>query len=277
MKKVILVTGASSGIGKITAIKLAKEGHIVYGTSRDKKRIKNLENYNIIPLTLDVTKDSSIKNAVSKIIKEQNKIDVLVNNAGYGSYGAVEEVPINEGRQQFEVNLFGLARLTQIVIPYMRKRRSGQIINISSVGGKVYTPFGAWYHATKFAVEGFSDALRLELKPFGIKVTIIEPGAIKTNWDNIALEKLNKVSGKGPYKKLVKITTKFFKDSYKKGRGAKPDVVAFSISKAIKSKKPKFRYATPWDAKIFIAFRWLLNDKAFDKLVRTLMKWPKKP
>ena len=141
---------------------------------------------------MDVTDDDSMVGGVERIVAEQGRIDVLVNNAGYGSYGAVEDVPIDEARRQFEVNVFGLARLTQLVTPHMRKQGSGRIINISSIGGKFYEPLGAWYHATKFAVEGFSDSLRIELSPFGIDVVIIEPGPILTEWNEISRESLTR-------------------------------------------------------------------------------------
>ena len=140
-----------------------------------------------------------MQSAVSQIIASEGRIDVLVNNAGYGSYGALEDVPLSEARSQFEVNVFGAARLTQLVLPQMREQRSGTIVNITSMGGKIYTPLGSWYHATKFALEAISDCLRMELKPFGIDVVVIEPGGIKTEWGGIAAEKVRAVSGTGPY------------------------------------------------------------------------------
>ena len=148
---------------------------------------------------MDVTDDASMVAGVERIIAEHGRIDVLVNNAGYGSYGAVEDVPIDEARRQFEVNVFGLARLIQLVTPHMRAQQSGRIINISSIGGKFYEPLGAWYHATKFAVEGFSDSLRLELAPFGIDVVIIEPGPIRTEWNTISRDSLVETSRGGAY------------------------------------------------------------------------------
>ena len=184
-KKVILVTGASSGIGYQTAEQLAKEGHIVYGAARRVDAMKPLEAFGVTPVRLDITDEASIKEALNVIISKENRIDVLVNNAGYGSYGAVEDVRIDEARMQFEVNIFGLARLTQLVLPYMRKQKSGRIINVGSMGGRLTSYFGAWYHATKYALEAFSDGLRMEVADFGIDVSIIEPASsLLTNWPN---------------------------------------------------------------------------------------------
>jgi NAD(P)-dependent dehydrogenase (short-subunit alcohol dehydrogenase family) len=160
MKKVILITGASSGMGKETAIQLLKEGHIVYGAARRVEQMQDIVNDGGFAIALDVSSEQQIINGVAQIIKEQGKIDVLWNNAGYGLYGAIEDIKIEEARRQFEVNLFGLARITQEVLPYMRKAGQGLIINTSSMGGKMYTPLGAWYHATKHALEGWSDCLR---------------------------------------------------------------------------------------------------------------------
>src|SRR5512145_1253867 len=164
--KVALVTGASSGIGEATALELLARGFVVYGAARRVARMQGIADRGGRILELDVTDDDSMRAAIDTILAERGRIDVLVNNAGYGSYGALEDVPIDEARRQFEVNVFGLARITQLVTPHMRAQRSGRIINISSIGGKFYEPFGAWYHATKFAVEGFSDSLRMELRPF---------------------------------------------------------------------------------------------------------------
>src|SRR6476620_2526998 len=192
--KVALVTGGSSGIGEATARALAADGFVVYAVARRTEPMAALSESGVHLFSMDVTADASVVAGVDRIIAEQGRIDVLVNNAGYGSYGAVEDVPIDEARRQFEVNVFGLARLTQLVTPTMREQGSGRIINISSIGGKFYEPLGAWYHATKFAVEGFSDSLRLELAPHGIRVVIIEPGPIRTEWNTISRDGLVEVS-----------------------------------------------------------------------------------
>ncbi len=190
MKKVILITGATSGIGFQTAQYLSKEGHIVYGAGRRADKLEQLKAFGVQGVKLDITDEQSMLAAVAEIISTEGRIDVLVNNAGYGSFGAVEDVELAEAKQQFEVNLFGLARLTQLILPHMRKQRSGKIINISSMGGRITTYFGAWYHATKYALEGFSDALRMEVKEFGIDVIVVEPGGIKTDWGSIAADHL---------------------------------------------------------------------------------------
>lgn len=158
-----------------------------------------LEKDGITPVALGLTKDESIVECVNTIFSKEKRIDVLVNNAGYGSYGAIEDVPLEEGRRQFDVNLFGMARLIQLVTPTMRKNHDGKIVNISSMGGKVWMKFGGWYHATKYAIEGLSDCLRMELKPLGIDVIVVEPGGIKTDWDIIAAENLKKTSANGAY------------------------------------------------------------------------------
>jgi len=166
-KTVALVTGASSGIGKETVKKLLEAGYTVYAAARRVEKMNDLADLGASILKMDVTDRVSIEAGVTNILYGERSIDVLVNNAGYGSYGAIEDVPLEEVRRQFEVNIFGLARLTQLVLPGMREKRFGKIVNVSSMGGKIYTPFGGWYHATKHALEGLSDSLRLETAPFG--------------------------------------------------------------------------------------------------------------
>src|ERR1700761_8901588 len=196
---VALVTGASSGIGEATAQRLHGLGYVVYGLARRVNRMAGLDRIGIRTLAVDVTDEQATTAAIEQIVAEQGRIDVLVNNAGYGSYGALEDVPLSEARYQFEVNVFGLARLIQLVLPPIRRQGSARIINIPSIGGKIYEPLGDWYHAAKFAVEGLSDSLRVELRPFGIDVVIIEPGPIRTEWSEIAREKLLASSAAGAY------------------------------------------------------------------------------
>jgi len=270
MKKVVLITGASSGIGKRTALLLVQQGLIVYGAARRLDKMQDLKEAGVRLLQMDVTDDSSMIKGVQEIIDAEKHIDVLVNNAGYGSYGALEDVPITEAKHQFDVNIFGLARLTQLVLPQMRSQKSGRIINISSIGGKIGEPHGSWYHATKFAVEGLSDSLRTELKQFGIDVVIIEPGAIKTEWNVIAREHLIKVSGNTVYKDLVSKHAKMLKSADK--IGSEPVVIAKVIAKAISSKKPKTRYAAGGGAKLVLFARRILSDRAFDKLMLNVMR-----
>lgn len=270
-KKVVLITGASSGIGKETAKLLVENGHIVYGAARRLDKMNDLKEAAIKLLEMDVTNDESMVKGIQKIIETEKRIDVLVNNAGYGSFGALEDVPLSEAKYQFEVNIFGLARLTQLVLPHMRKQQSGKIVNISSMGGKFGESHGAWYHATKFAVEGLSDSLRMELKQFKIDVVIIEPGAIKSEWGGIAKENLLKVSGNTPYKNLAAKHAALIDETYKRV-GSEPIVIAKTIAKAINSNNPKTRYTVGGGAKLLLFMRRILSDKLFDKIFLSQLK-----
>lgn len=270
MKKVALVTGASSGIGKETARLLVQNGYRVYGAARRLEKMADLENEGVKLIAMDVTDETSLVNGVNEILQTENRIDLLVNNAGYGSFGALEDVPLSEAKYQFEVNIFGLARLTQLVLPGMRAQHSGRIINISSIGGSFGEPHGAWYHATKYAVEGLSDSLRMELKQFGIDVVIIKPGAIITEWGSIASDNLLKVSGNTAYKTLAHKHVKMFEKTYK--MGSQPIVVAKTIVKAAMAARPKTRYATGGGAKIILFMRKILSDRMFDKMFLSMMK-----
>ncbi len=266
---VVFVTGASSGIGLATAERLLARGHTVYGGARRVDRMEPLVAAGGHALALDVTDDASMEAAVQTVLDAEGRIDALVNNAGYGSYGAVEDVPLDEARRQFEVNLFGAARMIQLVLPSMRARRSGTVVNVSSMGGKMYTPMGAWYHATKHALEGFSDALRLELADHGIDVVIIEPGAIQTEWGDVAMEHLMETSGSGPYADLAAKTKGLMDGAYADGKGSSPEIVAEAITAALEADRPKTRYAIGQGAKAAILGRWLLPDRAFDAVLRS--------
>lgn len=265
MKKVILITGASSGMGKVFAEDLAQEGHIVYGAARRTDLLQELEKKGVKTIALDVTSDESMQNCVQQILKQEGKIDVLINNAGYGSYGTIEDVPMEEAKRQFEVNVFGLARMTQLVLPSMRKQKSGTIINISSIGGKIATPFGAWYHASKFAVEGMSDSLRTEVKPFGINVVVIEPGGVKSEWAEIAYDNLIKTTENTAYSEMANKFKKAFGTTISKN--AEPQVISRLVSKAIASKNPKTRYSGGYMAKPALFFRRWVGDKTMDKIL----------
>lgn len=270
MAKIVLITGASAGIGRAAAELLLRNGYKVYAGARRVERMKDLEGLGGAVLALDVTAEASLKSAVDTILKNEGRLDILINNAGYGAHGAVEDVPIEEARRQFETNVFGLARLTQLVLPHMRAAGSGTIINISSIAGKITMPTGGWYHASKHAVESYSDALRLEVAQFGIKVIIIEPGPIRTEWDNTALVNLEKYSGAGAYGPLVKRLTEKFRAGYRSGAPG-PEVVAEVILKALRAGRPAARYPVPFRASFIIFLKWLLPDRLLDWGIRRLL------
>ncbi|ADB37456.1 oxidoreductase [Spirosoma linguale] len=267
MSKVILITGASSGIGKETAKKLIIEGHKVYVAARRIDQMQDLQLAGGIALPLDITNEENIQQVVDIIIGREGKIDVLFNNAGYAIYGSVEEIPIQEARRQFEVNVFGLASLTQKVIPFMREARSGTIINSSSMGGKMYTPMGAWYHASKHAIEGWSDCLRLELSPFNIHVVILEPGLIATEFSDVMSGPMVARSGSGPYANIVKGVA-----SSASMAMSPASVIAKTVSTIVGSRKPKTRYRVGNRAKPMVWMRVNLGDRLFDKIIMSQVK-----
>ncbi len=268
--KVAIVTGASSGIGAATARRLSTGGYRVYAGARRTERMAELAALGIVPVSLDVTDDLSMAALVDRVMSEAGRIDLLVNNAGYGSYGAVEDVPIAEGRAQLEVNLFGLARLTQLVLPHMRAAGRGKVVNVSSVGGHFGEPLGAWYHASKFAVEGFSDSLRLELRDFGIDVIVVTPAAIKTEWESIALKGAERHSGEGAYADHVRGMRALYARAE---RGAvDPTVIADAIWAAVTARRPKARYVAPLFGRVLVTVRRVLPDAAFDRLLRRAIR-----
>ena len=272
--KIALVTGASSGIGEATALKLQALGYTTYAAARRVQRMEHLTRSGIRPLAMDVTDEEAMQSAVSQIIAEEGRIDVLVNNAGYGSYGALEDVPLAEARSQFEVNVFGAARLTQLVLPHMREQRSGTIINITSMGGKIYTPLGSWYHATKFALEAISDCLRLELGPFGVNVVVIEPGGIRTEWGGIAAEKARAVSGTGPYASQGNAVAASLSSESMQRRSSSPDLIARTIARVVTARRPRTRYAAGFGAKPLIFLHRLLPNRWFDAFIRRAIGVP---
>ena len=265
--RVALVTGASSGIGEAAAVELARRGFTVYGAARRVERMAALVDRGLHVIGMDVTDDASMTSGVERILREQGRIDVLVNNAGYGSYGALEDVPMEEARRQFEVNVFGLARLTQLVLPHLRAQHSGRIVNVSSIGGKMYEPLGAWYHATKFAVEGLSDSLRVELAPHGVHVIVIEPGAIRTEWGGISAASALERSGDTAYAKQARQLANVYDVADRPGVGADPRVVGVVIANAVTARRPRTRYAVPTSAKAILLARRLLTDRAFDAVI----------
>jgi NAD(P)-dependent dehydrogenase (short-subunit alcohol dehydrogenase family) len=267
-KPVVLVTGASSGMGKDFALRLISEGYMVYGAARRTDRMGGIETAGGRVISLDVTDDVSIASCVDQIIREQGRIDVLINNAGYGQFGALEDVPMEEAHRQMEVNLFGPARLTQLCLPHMRARKFGRIFNISSIGGKFATPLGGWYHASKHALEGYSDALRNEVRPFGIDVIVIEPGAIESEWSGIAGDEAERYSGKGIYAGLVAK----FRKMQGSIKGPPPHVISDLIVRGLKAKLPATRYHGGGYAGTLLFFRHWLSDRGFDWLLMAALR-----
>jgi NAD(P)-dependent dehydrogenase (short-subunit alcohol dehydrogenase family) len=267
--KVALVTGASAGIGKSIVRRLLREGWTVYGAARRVDKMEDIQSEGAKVLSLDVTSEESMKAAAEKLLADEGRIDALVNNAGYGSYGAIEEVPLSEARRQFEVNVFGLIRLTQLFLPAMRQTRSGTIVNISSMGGRIWMPIGGWYHATKHALEVLSDALRMETRPFGIRVVVVQPGSIKSEWSGIAADNLQQHSKGTAYSSLVEPMVRALRTP---PFAADPDVIATAVSKAVSSRRPRRRYATPMDAKLMIFLRWLLPEGAWELMMKAAIR-----
>ena len=268
MKKVILVTGASSGIGFDAAVALAKQGHRVYAAARRVERMEPLKAFGVVPLRMDVTDDASMEAGVRTVLEAEGRIDALVNNAGYGYFGAIENVPLEEARRQLEVNVFGLARLCQLVLPSMRAQASGRIVNISSVAGKAVLYFGGWYHVSKFSVEALSDALRMELKPFGIDVSMIEPGGIKTNWGIIAADHLAESSKDTPYEAEGLRESETMRKAYSMRLLSNPSVVTRAISKAVNSRRPRARYRVGFGAHTLVFLHTILPARWWDALFR---------
>jgi short-subunit dehydrogenase len=267
-KKVALVTGASSGIGKAIVKRLLADGLTVYGAARRIDQMQDIRAQGAKVLALDLTDEDSMQSAVAKLLDAEGRIDVLINNAGYGSYGAIEDISIAEARRQFEVNLFGLVRLSQLVLPTMRAAYSGMIVNISSMGGRIWMPIGGWYHASKHALEVVSDALRVETRPFGIHVVVVQPGAIKSEWSGIAADHLIASSRGSVYGVQSDVMARAMRNP----SGASPEVVAAAVSRAVNSKKPRRRYAVPVDAKALIFLHWLLPTGAWETLVGFLVR-----
>ncbi|MEU7560353.1 oxidoreductase [Streptomyces eurythermus] len=273
--KTALVTGASSGIGEATALKLIALGYTVYGAARRTDRLRKLAERGVRPLAMDVTDDDSMRSGVDRIVAETGRIDVLVNNAGYGSYGALEDVSQEEARRQFDVNVFGAVRLTQIVLPHMRALRSGTVVNVTSMGGKIHTPLGGWYHGTKFALEALSDCLRMEVRPFGIDVVVIEPGGIRTEWSGIAADHLEKSSAGGAYSGQAEAVAASMRSEAMVKRMSPPTVIADAVGKAVTARRPRTRYATGFGARPLLALRRVLPDRAFDAMMARSVGLPR--
>jgi NAD(P)-dependent dehydrogenase (short-subunit alcohol dehydrogenase family) len=266
--KVILLTGASSGIGYDASVALARQGHKVYAAARRVELMEPLRKEGVVPIRMDVTDEQSMQEGVKAVMEAEGRIDVLVNNAGFGYFGAIETVAMEEARRQIEVNVFGLARLCQLVLPIMRKQGSGRIVNTSSIAGKMVLLYGGWYHVSKFSVEAFSDALRMEMRPFGIDVVMIEPGGIKTDWGIIAARHLKESSAGTPYEATATAEADLLHTAYSGRWLSKPSVITHAIVRAVNHRRPKARYRTGRFAHLGVFFHWLLPARWWDALMR---------
>lgn len=271
-RKVILITGASSGIGYDAAQTLARQGHKVYAAARRVEKMEPLKADGVTPMAMDVTDSQSMATGVQAVLEAEGRIDVLINNAGYGYFGAIENVSVEEARRQVEVNLFGLAELTKLILPHMRRQGSGRIINTSSIAGKMVMPFGGWYHVTKFSVEAFSDALRMEVKPFGIKVSLIEPGGIKTDWGIIAARHLKESSVGTPYEQAALLEADLLHKAYTGNYLSAPAVVTRAILRAVNSPCPRARYRIGRFARLGVFFHSILPTRWWDAMTSRFMR-----
>ena len=265
-QKVVLITGTAYGIGKSTAELLIEKGHIVYGGDILVEENLYLNDIGGTALEMDVTNQEHIDKAINQIISEQGRVDVLVNNAGLGVYGAIEDVSMEDIYYQYDVNLFGLARVTKAVLPYMREKESGLIINISSVLGETYGPLAGWYLSTKHALEGWSDALRVELKEFDIDVVVVQPGAINTNFSNVTKTYIDKYRENSAYQHLYGEPITDTGNEVLSNQ-SDPIVIAKVINKAMNARNPKTRYAAGAYSKIGIFLRKIMTDKMFDRFI----------
>ncbi len=272
MSRVVLITGCSTGIGRACAERLAAGGHTVYATARRLDSIRDLEAKGCRVLELDVTSEDSMRAAVEQV----GTVGALVNNAGYSQNGAVESVPMEDVRRQFETNVFGLIRMCQLVLPGMREQGWGRIVNMSSMGGNFVFPGGGLYHASKYAVEAVSDALRFEVKGFGVGVTVIQPGTIRTEFAATVDKQLPE--GDGPYAEFNAEVARTTKEAYEKGPlkllGGEPDAVAKAVEKAITAERAPIRIRVTPSATVLVTSRRLMTDGMWDRFVATQFNRP---
>lgn len=266
--KVAIVTGASSGIGFDTAKMLAKKDYRVYALARNTKKMQGLLAYNVKIMKLDITDYNAIKEVVNHILNKEGHINILINNAGYGSYGAIEDVSIEEAKRQFEVNLFGLSEITRAVIPSMREQKAGKIVNISSIGGRIPNYLGTWYHASKHALEGYSESLRLELSEFGIDVIVIRPGGIKTEWSSITAQNLKSSAKGGIYEEKALTLANSMIKLNSLNLFYPPSAVAKVITNSIERRIVKPRYIVGFLAKTSIFLHALLPVKLYNFIIK---------
>jgi short-subunit dehydrogenase len=288
----VLITGCSSGIGRAAALRLHRAGLTVYATARRTEALTELSDRGLRTLALDVTDEQSMTTAVATVEADAGAVAVLINNAGYGLYGPVEQLPMAEIRRQFETNFFGLVRLTQLVLPGMRRRGRGRILNVSSMGGRITLPGGAFYHASKYAVEALSDALRMEVAQFGIDVVLIEPGPVKTPWNDVAAGSLSTATvpgggagggaagapaGAGPaangdayreYKAAVGASFGRVQGGLFGRLGSTPEDIAKVITQAVTARRPRARYLINPVAKSLVAMNRVLPARAYDSMLR---------
>ena len=265
----VLITGCSSGIGAAIALRMAEAGWTVYATARRPESLESLVQAGARPLSLDVTSEASMRAAVAAVEREQGHIDALVNNAAYSQSGPVEEVPIDLVRKQFETNVFGLLRLTQLVLPGMRRAGAGRIVNIGSMGGRLTFPGGGIYHASKHALVALNDALRFEVQGFGIDVILIEPGLIRSGFADVALASLDRIEHRaGPYAHFTREVGRITSESYQEGplkrMTGSPEDVATVVHEALTTSHPKTRYRVARSARFFLALRALVSDRRWD-------------
>ncbi len=275
------MTGCSSGIGRATAERLAGRGWTVYATARRPQAIAELTESGCRVLQLDVNDEDSMRAAVAAVEAEHGAVGVLINNAGYSQSGAIETVGIDDVRRQFETNVFGLVRLTQLVLPAMRAQRWGKIVNVSSMGANFTFPGGGFYHATKYALEAISDALRFEVRGFGVDVVVIQPGIIRSGFSGAAVASIDDVVGEpGPYDGFNDRVASATTDVYEKGALAKlggdPDDVAKTIERAINARRPKIRYRVTPSARVLVTQRAVMTDGMWDAFLRTQFPQPGK-
>jgi short-subunit dehydrogenase len=273
----VLITGCSTGIGRATAERLADEGWNVHATARRPESIEDLQKRGCKTHALDVTEESSMESAVAEVAQD-GPIGALVNNAGYSQSGAIETIPMESVRRQFETNVFGLMRMCQLVLPGMRGAGSGRIVNLSSMGGKLTFPGGGVYHATKHAVEALSDALRFEVREFGVDVVVIEPGLIVTEFGETAAGSLAEVDEHGPYAKFNAEVARVTANAYTGPMarlGAGPEAVAKKISRAVTANRPNTRYKVTPSAKVVMGMRRLMTDRMWDRFARSQFPPPR--
>jgi NAD(P)-dependent dehydrogenase (short-subunit alcohol dehydrogenase family) len=281
--RAVLVTGCSSGIGRATAERLARSGWTVYATARHVEAVAELEAAGCRLLELDVTDEESMRRAVAEVERAEGALGALVNNAGYSLSGAVESVSLDEARRQFETNVFGLACLSRLVLPGMRRQGAGRIVNVSSMGGKLTFPGGGWYHASKHAVEALSDALRFEVQGFGVDVIVVEPGLIRTRFAEAAVGTIADLAADppGPYDTfnvaVAAATAGAYENRIARLAGGDADTVARAIERALTVRRPRTRYRVTGSARLFLTLRKLLPDRLWDALVARTYPQPKAP